>query len=221
MNKFSFRHFIARTNIDEVTLQGFEIDSKFLVSSNFSVFGSVGLVDSEIDKNTNRPYTEGNDMPLTPDMTANLGAEWVSEVFSATDLVVRLDWRYVGETWFSTVQENVTLNAFTNVSDTYQLIGVVFGDVTQTPPGPGIPADGILGFGTSEYSKGRRDSYSTLNLNISLKAENWTLTFWGNNILDEEYIEEVIPAPEFGGYFIHPARGEVFGIDFTYRFGGN
>ncbi len=209
------------TNIDEVTLKGFEIDSKFLVNSNFSVFGSVGLVDSEIDKNTNRPYTEGNEMPLTPDMTANLGAEWISEAWTGTDLMVRLDWRYVGETWFSTVQENVTLNAFTNVSDTYQLIGVVFGDVTQTPPGPGIPADGIIGFGTSEYSKGRRDSYSTLNINISLSAENWTLTFWGKNILDEEFVEEVIPAPEFGGYFIHPARGEVFGLDFTYRFGSS
>ena len=64
------------TNIDEVTLQGFEIDAKYLVNSNLSLFGSVGVVDSEIDKNTNRPYTEGNDMPLTPDMTANIGAEW-------------------------------------------------------------------------------------------------------------------------------------------------
>ncbi len=209
------------TNIDEVTLQGFEVDAKFLVTSNLSLFGSVGMVDSEIDKNTNRPYTEGNEMPLTPDVTTNLGVEWVSEVFSGTDLVARLDWRYVGETWFSTVQDNVTLNAFTNVSDTYRFIGTVFGDVTQTPPGPGIPADGIIGFGTSEYSKGQRDDYSTLNLVVSLKAENWTLTFWGKNILDEEYIEEVIPAPEFGGYFIHPARGEAFGIDFTYRFGSN
>ena len=206
------------TNIDEVTLQGFEIDAKYLVNSNLSLFGSVGIVDSEIDKNANRPYTEGNDMPLTPDMTANLGAEWVSEAWDGVDLVARVDWRYTGETWFSTVQDNITTNAFTDVSATYQGLGFVFGDASQTPPGPGIPPDGIIAFGRSDYSKGQRESYDTVNLNISLQAENWTLTFWGDNVLDEEYLEEVIPAPEFGGYFIHPAKGESFGVDFAYRF---
>lgn len=206
------------TNIDEVTLQGFEVDAKYMVNSNLSLFGSVGVIDSEIDKNKNRPYTEGNEMPLTPDMTANLGAEWVSHLWKGVDLVTRVDWRYVGETWFSTVQKDVTSNAFTDVSGTYQFLGVVFGDVTQTPPGPGIPPDGILGFGRSDYSKGLRDSYDTVNLNISLQAERWSLTFWGRNIFDEDYLEEVIPAPEFGGYFIHPARGKAFGADFAYRF---
>ena len=206
------------TNIDDVTLQGFEIDAKYLVNANLSLFGSVGVVDSEIDKNVNRPYTEGNDMPLTPEMTGNLGVEWVSEVSSGVELVARMDWRYTGETWFSTVQDDVTTNAFTDVSGTYQFIGAVFGDVTQTPPGPGIPPGGIIGFGRSDYSKGQRESYDTLNLNISIQAEKWRLSFWGSNILDEEYLEEVIPAPEFGGYFIHPAKGEAFGVDFVYRF---
>ena len=44
------------------------------------------------------------------------------------------------------------------------------------------------------------------------------MTFWGDNVLDEEYLEEVIPAPEFGGYFIHPGKGEILGVDFVYRF---
>jgi len=76
----------------------------------------------------------------------------------------------------------------------------------------------ILGFGTSNYGKGRRDAYDTINLRISLEAENWTVTAWGNNILDEEYLEEVIPAPEFGGYFIHPAKGKRYGLDISYNF---
>ena len=206
------------TSIDEVSFQGAEIDAKFLVNSNLSLFGSVGVVDSEIDKNNNRPYTEGNDMPLTPDITANVGAEWVSELWSGVDLVARLDWRHTGETWFSTVQDNVTVNGFTDVSGTYQFIGAVFGDVTQTPAGPGIPPGGIIGFGRGDYSKGQRDGYDTLNFNISLRSEKWTLSFWGDNVLDEEYLEEIIPAPEFGGYFVHPAKGERLGIDFVYRF---
>ncbi|ARN73978.1 TonB-dependent receptor [Oceanicoccus sagamiensis] len=206
------------TNIDEVTLQGAEVDFQYLATQNISFYGALGLTDSEIDKNTNRPYTEGNEMPLTPDMTGNLGIQWVSEVAQEIDFVARLDWQYVGETWFSTVQDDTTLNAFTDVSATYQTVGAVFGDVTQTPPGPGIPADGIIGFGTSKYDKGQRDAYDLLNLRLSLEGPSWTLTAWGDNILDEDYLEEIIPAPEFGGYFIHPAKGESYGLDFTYRF---
>ena len=157
-------------------------------------------------------------MPLTPDMTANLGLQWVGEVIQDIDFIARLDWQYIGETWFSTVQDNVTNNGFTDVSGLYQGIGFAFGDVTQTPPGPGIPPDGILGFGQSNYDKGRRDAYDLLNLRLGLDAQNWSITVWGDNILDEDYLEEIIPAPEFGGYFAHPAKGESYGVDFLYRF---
>jgi len=57
-----------------------------------------------------------------------------------------------------------------------------------------------------------------LNLRIGLEGESWSVTVWGNNILDENYLEEIIPAPEFGGYFVHPAKGESYGLDLVYRF---
>ena len=200
------------TNIDEVTLQGAEIDFEALVSESITFYGALGLIDSEIDKNTNRPYTEGNEAPLTPDMTANLGIQWTAPVSDGLELVTRLDWQYVGETWFSTVQDETTSNAFTDVSATYEQIGAGFG----VPPG--IPPGGTLAFGQSRFDKGQRDAYDLLNLRVSLEAANWTVTVWGNNILDEEYLEEIIPAPEFGGYFIHQAQGEAYGMDFTLRF---
>ena len=206
------------TNIDEVTLQGAEVDFEYLLTQSFSFYGSVGITDSEIDKNDNRPYTEGNEMPLTPDMTGNLGFQWVGEVMQDVDMFVRLDWQYIGETWFSTVQDNVTNNGFTDVSGLYQGIGQAFGDVTQTPAGPGIPAGGILGFGQSNYDKGQRDAYDLLNVRVGIEGEAWSVTFWGDNILDEDYLEEIIPAPEFGGYFVHPAKGESYGLDVVYRF---
>lgn len=206
------------TSIDEVTLQGAEVDFEYLFTEGFSVYGSLGVTNSEIDKNANRPYTEGNDMPLTPDMTGNLGLQWVGQIMDGVDLVARLDWQYIGETWFSTVQDNETNNGFTDVSALYQSIGDAFGDVTQTPPGPGLPDDGILGFGQSSYDKGQRDAYDLMNLRLSLEGASWTVTVWGDNILDEDYLEEVIPAPEFGGYFVHPAKGSSYGVDFSYRF---
>jgi iron complex outermembrane receptor protein len=44
------------------------------------------------------------------------------------------------------------------------------------------------------------------------------VTAWGRNITDENYLQEIIPAPEFGGSFIHDSPGAAYGIDFTYSF---
>jgi iron complex outermembrane receptor protein len=41
---------------------------------------------------------------------------------------------------------------------------------------------------------------------------------FGTNITDEDYLEEVIPAPEFGGSFIHVGTKDRWGLEFTYRF---
>jgi iron complex outermembrane receptor protein len=185
------------SNIDEVTLQGAEIDFQALISSNWTFYGSYGFVDSEIDKNKNRPYTEGNDAPMAPDSTANLGIQWVADMTDNMTLVARLDWRYVGETWFHTVQDNDTQNSFTDLTDIF---------------GPG------WGFGPSNYEKTQRDAYDTLDLRVSLEGTSWVITAWGSNLTDEAYLEEVIPAPEFGGSFNHPAIDKTYGMDFTYRF---
>jgi len=51
-----------------------------------------------------------------------------------------------------------------------------------------------------------------------LSGEQWSVTAWGKNVTDEEYLQEVIPAPEFGGTFNHPSALAAYGLDFTYRF---
>ena len=38
------------------------------------------------------------------------------------------------------------------------------------------------------------------------------------NLTDEDYLEEIIPAPEFGGSFIHDSAGRISGVDLSYRF---
>ena len=70
----------------------------------------------------------------------------------------------------------------------------------------------------SDFSKSARDAYSTVDARISLEAANWTLTAWGRNLTDEKYLQEVIPAPEFGGTFNHPSALRGYGLDFSYRF---
>ena len=189
----------AVTTIEELSIQGIELDISAQVTEDILVFGGLGLLDTEIKENQNRPSTVGNNAPQTPDKTFTLGASWD---YSLTDNVVmntRLDWQYVGKTHFHTLQGGE------NTPTIWDLFGTFGGDV---PPGP-HPVD---------FSKASRDAYSTVNLRVSFDAEAWNLALWAKNLTDEEYLQEVIPAPEFGGSFTHPSARDSYGVDFTYRF---
>ena len=186
-------------NIDEVTIKGFEVDGKWLPTDFLSIYGSYGYTDGEIKENKNRPYTEGNELPYAPEATANIGVQVQFPVGSAVEFVGRLDWIYTGETWFHTVQDNSgIINSFTDLSATY-----------------GVPG---FGFGPADFGRSKRDAYDTANLRLSLRGEHWEVAAWGRNITDEEYLEEVIPAPEFGGSFAHDSLGRTYGLDLTYMF---
>ncbi len=179
------------TTIDELYIQGIEADFTFIAAEGLTLYGGVGLLDSEIKKNRNRPLTEGNDVPQAPDTTANLGLEWVLPLGDSVNLVTRLDWQYVGETWFHTLQgeETPTIwNAFF---------------------APGF---------NQNFSRSSRDPYDTVDLRVGIEGTDWSLMAWGRNLTDEEYLQEVIPAPEFGGSFNHPSALRSYGLDFSYRF---
>ncbi len=75
-----------------------------------------------------------------------------------------------------------------------------------------------FGFGQGEFSKMKRDDYAIFNLRVTLAGERWGVTAWGRNVGDEEYLAEIIPAPEFGGSFIHNAPGDSYGLDVNFRF---
>ena len=126
---------------------------------------------------------------MAPENTANLGTSLTVNFSDNLNVNLRLDWQLIGETWFSTVQADETENSFT-----------------------------AFGFGYSDYGLAKRDAFDTINVRLSLEGEQWSATVWGKNITDESYLEEVIPAPEFGGSFVHEARGAVYGLDLRYQF---
>ena len=179
------------TTIDDLEIRGFELDFNGLVTENLTVFGGMGILNSEIVRNDHRPLSEGNEAPQAPDRTYNLGTQFEMTVADGIEMTVRLDWQYVGEMAFHTLQGEATPT------------------VWQVFNGPGL---------TQDMSKAKRDSFDTLNARISFDAENWGMTIWGRNITDETYLEEIIPAPEFGGSFIHPGPKDSYGVDFHYRF---
>ena len=181
------------TTIDETTISGFEADFNWLATDNFSVFGGVGFLDSEIEENINRPLSVGNDVPQAPDETYNLGAQLVFPMGNNNQIFARVDFQHVGEMWFHTLQGEPT----PTIWDAF---------------------NGGGGFITQDFSKTKRDAYDTVDLRIGFEGERWTATVWGRNITDEDYLEEVIPAAEFGGSFIHPATTATYGADVSFRF---
>ena len=151
----------------------------------------IGLLDSEIKENANRPLSVGNNLPQAPEESGNLGAELAFPIAGNLQLVSRIDWQYTGEMWFHTLQGEQTptiWNAFF---------------------GPGYNQD---------FSQSARDSFSLLDLRVGIEAENWSVTAWGRNLTDEEYLQELIPTPEFGGSFVHPSALRSYGVDFRYSF---
>ncbi|MEE4659124.1 MAG: TonB-dependent receptor [Halieaceae bacterium] len=186
------------TNIDEAEIWGAEFDFAYALNEYFTFSGGYGMVDTEIVENNNRPYTEGNDLPYAPESNGNLSIDFRTPIFGEVELMLRADYQYTGSTWFHTVQANETVNFFTDLSDVY-----------------GVPG---FGFGTSEYSNTERDDFFSLNLRAGLYGANWSVVAWSQNVTDEDFLEEVIPAPEFGGSFNHPNPGRISGVDFTWNF---
>lgn len=181
------------TTIEEVEIQGLEIDFNWAASDYISIFGGAGFLDSEIKENRNRPLSVGNDAPQAPEETFNLGAALEIPFGKESTFFARADWQYVGDTWFHTLQ----------------------GEQTPTIWQVFFPALAPL---NQDFTNSQRDAYDTLNLRVGVESDNWSATAWGRNITDEEYLEEVIPAPEFGGSFNHQSTGSAYGVDFTFRF---
>ena len=73
----------------------------------------------------------------------------------------------------------------------------------------GVPGD---------YSKTSRDEFTLLNARLGLTSEHWDITAWSHNLSNKHYLAEIIPAPEFGGSFVHEGLGRSIGLDVNYRF---
>lgn len=101
------------TNIDEVSMQGFELDARWKASRNLTVFAGYSSDDSEIKKYNGRPYTVGNKVPYAPDYTGVAGAELdIPFGASGLSLFAHVDANFIGKTWFSAVQNNSVQTAF-------------------------------------------------------------------------------------------------------------
>ena len=187
------------SNIDKVNVKGAELNVSAKVVEGWSLFGSVNVTDSKIKKNASRPYTVGNKSPYTADYTINLGSQIDAPLSDNIDLIMRADYRITGPTWFHSVQDETRPTIFSGLLP--------------------ISALALPGFvGDANYSIARRKAFGVLNLRAGLEGENWNLSVFADNMLDRNYINEAIPAIEFGGSFISPGARRLVGVEVGYKF---
>ena len=187
------------SNIDKVEIYGAEANLTFEIIEGWDLFGSANVTESEIKENASRPVTVGNESPYTADYTINLGTQIDTPLNNGLDLVMRADYRITGPTWFHTVQENTSPTLFSGLLPISALA---------------LPAF----VGDADYSITEREAFGVLDLRFGVEGENWNITAFADNLLNREYLNEVIPAIEFGGSFNSPGGLRRFGVELGYSF---
>lgn len=188
------------SNIDKVDVKGVELNLYARPAKGVTLYSGVNITDSEIKKNTSRPYTVGNESPYTAKYTFNLGAQYEKALADGLNAYARADYRLTGATWFHTVQNQERPTLFTGL---IPISAVSF-----------LPAS----MGTARYDMARRSAFGLLDLRAGIQGKRWSMSVFGKNVLNKSYPNEVIPAIEFGGSFISPGAGRTFGLEAGYKF---
>jgi len=187
------------SNIDEVEVYGIELNTSAEVVEGWKFFGSVNVTDSEIKANSSRPTTVGNKSPYTADYTINLGTEIDVPFSDSVDLVMRADYRITGPTWFHSFQDQEAPTLFSGLLP--------------------ISALALPDFvGNANYGVAKREAFGVLNLRAGIETDNLSIAIFANNALNRKYLNEVIPAIEFGGSFISPGARRLVGVEAGFRF---
>lgn len=194
--------------IDEVTLQGFELDASWQVSDSLRLDAGYSNINGEIDKMTVRPYVAGNEVPNAADFTANLALTWEQQMDNGLNLMARLEYAYQGDIFYHVIQGS-------DLDEPRSFDAIVGPEAGLEYE---VPAVLQLGGLATSYGKTKVDGYGITNLRVGVGADNWRVTAFAKNLTDESYIAEVITAVEFGGSFVHPGRERMMGVEFEYNF---
>lgn len=88
-------------NIDEVALDGFELEAIWRAMEGLDLYAAYGQTNSEVTAYTFNPSLVGNKAPYVPDETWNVGGQWTASLTPDFDLVTRIDYERRGEQFWS------------------------------------------------------------------------------------------------------------------------
>ena len=179
----------AQNDLERITRMAYGMVT--LYGMNKAV-GPVSFNDPQGEYQFRKPYSEQTSLLIDQEVR-----KIIETAYDKTLDLIRSK-REVLEAIAQELLSKATINYFTDLSQVY-----------------GVPG---FGFGPSEYSNTKRDAYWKLNLRAGISGEHWSIVAWSQNLTDEDYLEEVIPAPEFGGSFIHDSAGRISGVDVIYKF---
>ena len=94
----------------------------------------------------------------------------------------------------------------------YNLVGPTWFHVIQSQNNE------TVAFGTANLTNAERDKFGTVDARFGMASDQWSLALVGKNVTDERFLQEVIPAPEFGGAFIHPGAERRVSVELGYKF---
>ena len=80
-----------------------------------------------------------------------------------------------------------------------------------------VPAT-LFGGPPADFSRSQVEGYGLTNLRLGIQSENWRIVGFARNLFDEDYLAEVITAPEFGGSFVHPGMERTAGVEVAFTF---
>nr|WP_298925398.1 TonB-dependent receptor [uncultured Erythrobacter sp.] len=187
------------SNIDEVEVYGIEFNTTAEVVEGWKFFGAVNITESEIKANSSRPTTVGNKSPYTADYTINIGTEIDTPINNDVNLIMRADYRITGPTWFHSFQDQEAPTIFSGLLP--------------------ISALALPDFvGNANYGVAQREAFGVLNVRAGVEIGDFTASVFAENVLNREYLNEVIPAIEFGGSFISPGARRLIGAEVGFRF---
>ena len=187
-------------NAGETDIYGMEVESSFAVTDSLFVIANYGYqsgefqkgTDSFLERTTGNGDLEGNKVANAPKHSGNLGIVVTKPVAWDLDAQLRFDYIYESEKWMQSANFN------------------------------------------------KLDERELVNMRLSLGNDTWTLTGYVNNLLDDDTPWSALNFVDFGNtvdvldaggnvvgsnqgelWSLNPQRGRNFGLEFTYRIGGN
>lgn len=86
-------------NIEEVEMWGGELEAQALLTDNWSIYGTLGVTDTEIEESVARPQDEGNRTPKNQKYSLNIGTQYVQEFGGVTGRL-RVDYEHRGRKYW-------------------------------------------------------------------------------------------------------------------------